>query len=198
MLGTLAFALVKKIDSGVCHDENSRIFLHIKNYTSYPTLSACLKSGGIPFYSTTSTEKLIEDYSRDKFGSGWLDVDSDGQDTRQEILIAQNTGNIVFNTKGRVIRGRWVSMYSGQIIVNASKVDIDHIVPLSWAWKHGANQWSESKRERFANDPINLLAVEASLNRQKGDRGPEEWLPPKNQNQYKLRFARVIKTYGLM
>jgi hypothetical protein len=68
---------------------------------------------------------------------------------------------------------------------------------LSWAWKHGASQWTSAKREQFANDETNLVAVEASLNRQKGDKGPNEWLPPKNVEQYKLRFQRIMKLYGL-
>lgn len=78
-----------------------------------------------------------------------------------------------------------------------SEVDIDHIVPLSWAWKYGANKWTQEKREQFANDPRNLIAVEASLNRQKGDKGPDEWLPPKNIGQYQQRFLRVKKSYGI-
>jgi len=88
-------------------------------------------------------------------------------------------------------------MYSGEVLFDASKVDIDHVVPLKWAWEHGAQSWSKAKREQFANDPINLVAVEASLNRQKGAKGLEEWLPPKNQEQYKARFQRVVLKYDL-
>ena len=52
----------------------------------------------------------------------------------------------------------------------ASEVDIDHVVALGDAWQKGAQQWSYARRVRFANDPLNLLAVDASANRQKGDR----------------------------
>ncbi|MHA2940317.1 HNH endonuclease family protein [Vibrio sp. RC27] len=112
-------------------------------------------------------------------------------------MISQSTGNLVFNEKGRVIRGRWISAYSGKVLVDASKVDIDHVVPLHWAWEHGAAKWSQDEREMFANDQRNLLAVEASLNRQKGDKGINEWLPPQNQDQYKARFLRIVKLYDL-
>ncbi|MGM0953782.1 MAG: HNH endonuclease family protein [Pseudomonadota bacterium] len=54
---------------------------------------------------------------------------------------------------------------------DASKIDIDHVVPLKWAWQHGANKWTKEKRERFANDPRNLWSVELSLNSQKGAKG---------------------------
>ncbi|MGK0235384.1 MAG: hypothetical protein ACI9EK_001920 [Psychroserpens sp.] len=55
----------------------------------------------------------------------------------------------------------------------------------------------KDKRFKFANDPANLLSVEARLNRQKGAKGLDKWLPPKNQCQYIVRFVRVYKTYGL-
>ncbi|WP_236079024.1 HNH endonuclease family protein [Marinobacter nauticus] len=51
------------------------------------------------------------------------------------------------------------------MIQNAAEVDIDHVVPLNWAWGHGASSWPRQKREKFANDPVNLIPVEASLNR---------------------------------
>jgi hypothetical protein len=205
-----AQALVKKSNSGICHDEGSRYYQQTKHFTPYQTLEDCLNSGGrLPKgytskYPSTyqpvtklSNQSVDTGYSRDKFGKGWLDEDHDGQDTRQEILIAQNTGNLVYNSKGRVVRGRWVSMYSGKVIINASEVDIDHVVPLSWAWKHGASNWTQEKREQFANDQRNLVAVEASLNRQKGDRGLDECLPPKNTEQYKARFLRILKICSL-
>ncbi|QSX32467.1 HNH endonuclease [Shewanella avicenniae] len=207
LLAYPAHALIKKSNSGICHDESSQYFDKTKHFTPYQTLDDCLSSGGrlpkgyvpkaMSVYQPTAKHSVDSGYSRDKFGKGWADVDHDGQDTRQEILISQNTGNLVFNDKGRVTRGRWVSMYSGNVIVNASEVDIDHIVPLSWAWKHGADKWTQAERETFANDQRNLVAVEASLNRQKGDKGLDEWLPPTNQQQYKLRFERIAKIYNL-
>ncbi|WP_407695840.1 GmrSD restriction endonuclease domain-containing protein [Shewanella avicenniae] len=65
------------------------------------------------------------------------------------------------------------------------------------AWQHGADKWSQDRREQFANDQRNLVAVEASLNRSKGDKGLDEWLPPANQCQYIARFLRVLKQYQL-
>lgn len=93
--------------------------------------------------------------------------------------------------------GKWVSSFTGKTIYKAADIDIDHLVPLSWAWEHGAYSWPKSKRVQFANDPINLLNVEASLNRQKGAKGVLEWLPPKNKCQYISRFSRVSKKYEL-
>jgi hypothetical protein len=41
------------------------------------------------------------------------------------------------------------------------------------------------------------LPVELSLNRSKGARGPDQWLPPAGQCGYVARFVRIMKQYGL-
>lgn len=71
------------------------------------------------------------------------------------------------------------------------------MVPLKWAWDHGADKWSRAERKKFANDLINLVPVEASLNRKKGARGPGDWLPPAGRCQYVSRFMRIVKVYRL-
>jgi hypothetical protein len=196
-------AVIKKTSSGICHPEDSSYYSRIKNFTSYQSLDACLESGGrLPkTYSSSSQADREENwgYSRSKFGHGWSDMDGDCQDSRQETLVAQSTAPVRFesNDKCRVASGRWISPFTGKVIHDPSAMDIDHVVPLKWAWKRGADKWSDSKREQFANDPANLISVELSLNRQKGAKGPAEWLPPANQCEYVLRFIRVAKKYGL-
>ncbi|RNF53005.1 HNH endonuclease [Marinomonas hwangdonensis] len=200
-----AASIIKKSKSDICHAPDTEYYSRTKNFTLYDTLDQCLASGGrLPkgqSYTSQPKPKVASEtsgkYSRDEFGRGWADEDGDCQNTRQEILISLSTAPVRFTNdrECRVTFGRWISMYSGEVIFDASKLDIDHIVPLKWAWDNGADKWSKEKRERFANDPANLVAVEASLNRQKGAKGPDEWLPPRNQTQYKARFERVWRTY---
>lgn len=82
---------------------------------------------------------------------------------------------------------------------NATDVQIDHVVPLSYNWQMGASRWPESKRERMANDPLNLLSVDGPANSAKGDSGPASWLPPHKPVRcaYAVRFAQVALEYGL-
>ncbi|WP_417522300.1 HNH endonuclease family protein [Marinobacter sp.] len=199
-------ATVKQSSSGICHDQSSSYYERTKNFKPFSSLDACLRAGGrLPKgYSSSSsssrnTSAPSSGYSRDQFGRGWVDTDADCQNSRHEALIAQSTGQVRFKTgrECRVTAGRWISPFTGAVIHDPSQIDIDHVVPLKWAWDHGANHWSRAQRERFANDPANLLSVEASLNRQKGAKGPDQWLPPANQCQYMLRFTRVMKTYQL-
>ena len=94
-------------------------------------------------------------------------------------------------------KGQWISPFTGKVIQNASNIDIDDVLPLAWAWEHGAWQWSTDKRELFANDLTHLWPVEASLNRSKGAQGPDQWLPPTGQCGYVSRFVRTVKKYDL-
>lgn len=57
-------------------------------------------------------------------------------------------------------------------------VQIEHIVPLAYAWDQGARVWTDELRVRFANDPANLVAVQGQANQDKGNKEPALWLPP--------------------
>ncbi|AEY02974.1 hypothetical protein GU3_16344 (plasmid) [Oceanimonas sp. GK1] len=197
-------AAIKQSSSGICHPPESPHYERTKNFRSFDTLEACLNAGGrLPKgMSITQDRSKPRDtgrYSRAQFGHGWADTDGDCQNSRHEALIAQSTGPVRYKDgrQCQVTAGRWISPFTGAVIHDPSKMDIDHVVPLKWAWEHGAKHWQKPKREQFANDPANLLSVEASLNRQKGAKGLDQWLPPANQCQYALRFMRVLKTYDL-
>jgi hypothetical protein len=63
----------------------------------------------------------------------------------------------------------------------------------------GAARWDKPKRQRLANDVLNLLPVSGSANSAKRDSGPASWLPPDHQIRcsYAARFAQVAVTYAL-
>lgn len=195
--------LVKMSSSGICHDQDSPHYQRTSRYTAYSSVADCLAAGGrLPQGAAAANARQPADaarsYKREYFGRGWLDLDGDCRDARQEALAEQSTGQVHFDERGcRVVAGRWISPFTGKAIHDPSAIDIDHVVPLKWAWDRGANTWSQEKRERFANDPVNLLSVEASLNRSKGAKGILEWLPPSGECQYILRFLRVVALYDL-
>ncbi len=119
-------------------------------------------------------------YSRDAFGPEWKDVDGNGCDTRNDILHRDLKRTRI--TNGCEVLSGLLSPdpYTGQTNVYVhghSTVDIDHVVSLSDAWQKGAFRWTEIRRTSFANDPLNLLAVDYSANRQKGDGDAATWLP---------------------
>jgi len=142
-------------------------------------------------------------YSRSAF-SHWRDPDRNGCDARNDIL-KRDLINLVFkeNTdECKVISGLLNDPFSATQIpftLGRSEVDIDHVVALSHAWQVGAFQWSDAKRLEFANDPLNLLAVSARLNRQKGDGDAATWLPTAKPYRcaYVSRQVVVKVKYGL-
>jgi Protein of unknown function (DUF1524)/Excalibur calcium-binding domain len=144
-------------------------------------------------------------YSRDRFGQGWTDTDHNGCDTRDDILGRDLTGERFRADRGGdcvVTSGVLKDPYTGETIRftrGHSTVDIDHVVALSDAWQKGARYWSAAKRVRLANDPLNLLAVDAPANRGKGDGDTATWLPPKTSFRcpYVARQVAVKRKYGL-
>ena len=76
---------------------------------------------------------------------------------------------------------------------------IDHIVPLAYAWDMGARDWTDAMRSRFANDPANLIAVAGQVNQDKGDQPPGAWMPPNDAFwcQYAVQFIEVLRGYRL-
>jgi hypothetical protein len=135
-------------------------------------------------------------YDRDRFPH-W-DETGGGCDTRDEIL--KRDAIRISVAAGCAIRsGRWRDPYGGTTTRNWHTLDIDHVVPLANAWRSGAKRWTGKRREMYANDPGVLLAVTAHLNRQKGDDGPEEWLPPRAAFRvtYAVDWVGIKAHYGL-
>ncbi|WP_296049570.1 HNH endonuclease family protein [uncultured Alteromonas sp.] len=133
--------------------------------------------------------------------SALADEDGNCRDTRAETLIRQSDIPVAFADAAgcQVKSGRWYDPYTNNIFTDDNDLDIDHIVPLKWAYEHGANTWPENIRAAFANDTLNVIAVSLSANRSKGAKGPTEWMPANQQFrcQYLERFQRVIRKYQL-
>lgn len=198
--------------SGLCHCAGGRYAHRLAEPKRFASLSACIKAGGRepkvgqgdctasdPGPRQRSSARPQQAYQRSHFGS-WVDMDGDCLDTRNELLVTMSTGQVTKTPNGCSIRrGKWFDPYTDLVLTNAADVDIDHLVPLAYAWRHGADSWTEQQRRRFANDPANLIPVAARTNRQKGAKGPLDWMPEATgfHCQYLLRFTRVVKTYRL-
>ncbi len=145
-------------------------------------------------------------YSRAEFGQAWADTDRNGCDTRNDVLRRDLVDDVLKpGTHGCVVlSGDLVpDPYTGTRIHfvrgGASEVDIDHVVALANAWVTGAFRWPSAKRVALANDPLNLLAVDSSANRQKGDGDAATWLPSYKSIRcaYVARQVAVKAEYGL-
>ena len=144
-------------------------------------------------------------YDRDdKFGTAWVDMDQNGCDTRNDVL-ARDLIATLKSGDCRVLSGTLADPYTGTSIAfvrgetTSSLVQIDHIVALSNAWQTGAQQLTVERRYEFANDPLNLLAVDGATNSSKGDGDAATWLPPNSSFRcaYVSRQVAVKAAYDL-
>ena len=203
---------VKQSSSGICHDKTSPSYKRTKKYVGFDSIAACIADGGrLPKSTTTAIDKATDEaieqgnafvglYDRSDWPH-WLDSDKDCQNTRHEILIQTSTKPVSFKTdkECNVLMGEWYDPYSGETYIVSNELDLDHIVPLKFAHGHGADKWSRERKALFANDIENLILTQASLNRQKGAKGLDGWLPPNHRYrcEYISRFNHVMTKYNL-
>jgi hypothetical protein len=156
--------------------------------------AACQKG---PTRPSDVPQTQISAYSRDEW-QHWIDEDGDCQDTRQEVLIDESLVTPTLDPRGcRVVSGRWRDEYTGLPFTDPGDLDVDHRVPLANAHRSGGWAWDATRKRAYANDlsdPEHLVAVSASANRSKGDRGPEAWRPASRDNWCKYASSwRAIK-----
>jgi hypothetical protein len=153
------------------------------------------------------------DYRRPAFGDAWTDdndapLGHNGCDTRDDILdrdLVDKTYVSIKRCPSAVATGTLRDPYTNTTVTFqrgakvGESVQIDHIVPLAYAWDLGAFNWTFAERLRFANDPANLLAVEGQANQDKGDSPPAQWMPPNSAFacQYAVQFIAVLRGYQL-
>ncbi len=216
-------AIVKKSRSGICHDQSSSSYVQTKHYTEFANLEECLTSGGrlprgysvkqsassdavpspsqkeIAYSHQTSDEHRLQEYSREDW-KHWTDPDGNCRNTRHDLLYDTSKRKVTFSYRTCTVKtGLWYDPYSDQEYTKASDLDLDHVVPLAWAFKHGGAKFAPDLKEQFANDPDNLLLVRDVLNQEKSAQGPDEWLPPNlgYRCNYVQHFDRVVRKYEL-
>jgi len=129
-------------------------------------------------------------YQRDAFGTAWKDVDGNGCNQRDDVLLRDAVPGTARVQVQRscphdVLAGTWVDPYTGASLTfddlkdprQAQAIQIDHVVPLAEAWVSGAHAWSAERRERFANDLTVLVASDGPTNASKGAYDPAAWRP---------------------
>ncbi|GGS94491.1 HNH endonuclease family protein [Streptomyces chromofuscus] len=171
---------------------------------SAPTASAALPT---PISGATARSYLAQlpvaaedrtGYNRDLFPH-WITIS--GTCNTRETVLKRDGSNVVTDSACYATSGSWYSPYDGATWYAASDLDIDHLVPLAEAWDSGADSWTTSRRQAFANDLTRpqLLAVTDDVNQSKGDQDPATWMP--SRTTYRCTYARawvqVKYYYGL-
>ena len=159
-----------------------------------PTASAALPT---PVSGATARSYLAQltvatedrtGYDRDLFPH-WI-TQSGACNTRETVLKRDGSG-VVTDSSCAATSGSWYSVYDGATWTAASDLDIDHLVPLAEAWDSGADSWTTSRRQSFANDLTRpqLIAVTDNVNQAKGDQDPATWMP--SRTAYRCTYVRA-------
>jgi hypothetical protein len=171
---------------------------------SVPPAPANISVAGLEALATLKVRPggTLLGYSREQFGPAWQDVDHNGCDTRNDIL-ARDMTQVVRPRGCQVMSGTLADPYTGKTIVwvrgpQSIRVQIDHVVALADAWRTGAAELTPGERLAFANDPLNLLAVDGPTNEAKGDKDASAWLPRASfRCTYVLGQVQVKRKYRL-
>ncbi len=141
----------------------------------------------------------IRGYGRERFQS--RSAYRKGRCSTREMALARDGRNVRRDAACHPARGLWYSPYDGTWLKSEKYVDVDHLVPLAYAWRSGAKRWSQSKRRAFANDLVRpeLLTVSHSANIAKGGEGPQSWRPQRRAHwcRYATSWITVKHHYRL-
>ncbi|MEO6629226.1 MAG: HNH endonuclease family protein [Aquihabitans sp.] len=167
-----------------------------------PPVSEAPATALIDRLAVQAPDPFLADYRRTAFGRGWDYHPESGCNTRELVLIVESSPPPVMGPRCKPISGHWVSIYDGVRATDPAALEIDHLVPLSDAWRSGAAGWSDARREAFANDvtdPDTLVAVTSHSNRSKGDSSPDDWMPPASGDhcRYVEAWIRVKARWSL-
>ncbi|MET7466834.1 HNH endonuclease family protein [Nonomuraea sp. NPDC005501] len=129
----------------------------------------------------------IRGYSHRRFQPRW--AHHKGRCDVREVVLARDGRQVRKNAACHPVKGVWYSPYDGKRLKSERQVDVDHVVPLAYAWRSGARRWSEARRRAFANDLTRpeLVTVSHSANIAKGGQGPQSWRP--QRRAYWCRYA---------
>jgi hypothetical protein len=169
-----------------------------------PTASAALPtpvSGATARSYLATLTVTAEDrtgYNRDLFPH-W--ITQSGTCNTREVVLKRDGSNVQQDSSCAATSGSWYSPYDGATWTAASDLDIDHLVPLAEAWDSGADSWTTSRRQSFANDLTRpqLIAVTDNVNQAKGDQDPATWMPSRTAYRctYVRAWVQVKYYYGL-
>lgn len=136
---------------------------------------------------------------RAKFGQAWADIDRNGCDQRTDVLRRDMVNlHTKPGTRGCVLAKGTLSLDGDSDAAKRvrfkrgnGEVEIDHVVSLADAWDAGAYAWDGDQREEYANDFMNLEALDSETNQDKDDETAAGWLPDDDDDQCALVVRQI-------
>lgn len=129
--------------------------------------------------------------------------------TREEALSQQAVeDSVVYLDKNKkettdkskacyIAKGKWIDVWTGEEYTNPKDLDVDHTFPLGAIAEMGGQKYDKKTKGKIANDLEHLVVTSAKLNRAKGKKRPEEFMPPKNKCEYAKIYINIAEKYNL-
>lgn len=137
-------------------------------------------------------EPSEEYYDRDEY-SAYQSYEYGGE-TYDSVRDYSYYASIYYNDKTE----EYYDCYNGETTTGGPKgFDFEHIVPLHFVNQHGGDEWSNEAKVAYANNPSIGVSVNQRDNRVKSDKGPSEWLPSENIEDYCYTWLVILADYDL-
>lgn len=184
-------------EGAVSNNNESSVTSSINNSTSATPLTAPRNND--PMSGIRISEATNDVYVRNEYQPDW-NIGS-GCNIRARILQTTSIISVQTSNGCTVTYGSWYDPYTGKTLTGnpyrgdgtENDLDIDHIIPLKYVNSHGGSSWSNAQKRAYGaslsamNNGV-YLAVSASENRRKGDKGPSEYYPP--NSAYRCTYAQ--------
>ena len=191
-------------------ENNSSSTNNSSNNSNQNTSSTASPSKSDPMSGIRIAEATSVPYSRNEYQPNW----GAGSGCNIRARILQTTSLIDFRTSNgcTVTYGSWYDVYTGKTLTGnpyrgdgtENDLDIDHIIPLNYVNSHGGYNWSSSQKRAYGASLTGMnngvyLAVSASENRKKSDKGPSEYYPPNSAYRctYAQKWRDVARIYSI-
>ena len=205
-------AQAKLTNSGICYTPQDPQYHQFYGTRHFMNLVDCLDHGRSPDYDVEAAKRnhntrlnnsmrpLTRSAERDariqhdvnvlRF---WTSRPAGCRDVREILMARTATRPVEWTPNGcSVASGRWLDPFTQRQITDPERVEIDHIIPLEWAWKRGAHRWPAGARESFYHDVNNVVATTPDFRRERAGQSPLEWTPPEARHQC-AHFERVLR-----
>lgn len=139
-------------------------------------------------YNRTDYEKPVKSYKLDgkkvnRNDYAWKT--SPWYNTADNTYMCPYTGNIIHDLDDKKEDNDF------------GNLDYDHIVPLKSTYLRGAKDWTDEQKNAYAYDQWVGVDVLNSANRSKSDKGPCDYLPDINVEDYCYSWLMICSKYDL-
>ena len=91
----------------------------------------------------------------------------------------------------------YICPYTGLKIKDSTKLSYDHIIPIEYIINYGNIDWDNETCNKYSYDITNGICVQNKKKNKKNNRGPADWLPDVNIEDYCYTWLCIASEWGI-